>query len=112
MSQSYHAHLPDLSTPRFQALAKSDCFSHAAAFKERKQPPWLHALWEHWKTLYQEPLVGVTSDGTVKDGLYDVGDEEFNVRPVVEAAKVVLSKLNDEERSKSSSHIDSPDWRT
>ncbi|KAH8913638.1 hypothetical protein BT69DRAFT_1291253, partial [Atractiella rhizophila] len=50
--------------------------------------------------------------GTVKDGLYDVGDEEFNVRPVVEAAKVVLSKLNDEERSKSSSHIDSPDWRT
>lgn len=60
----YRRFLPDLSIPRFTTMQKQDAHEYAAAFKQSGNPPWLHALYLHWRDLFAEPFRGVTSDGT------------------------------------------------
>jgi hypothetical protein len=60
---AYRKYLPDLETPRFQALNKQNAHEYIADFNEGHQPPWLFALVTHWKKLLTEPLKGVTNDG-------------------------------------------------
>jgi hypothetical protein len=59
----YRAYLPDLTTERFTRMKQQDCYEYAQAFKESKNPPWLHGLYQHWMTLLAESFKGVTSDG-------------------------------------------------
>lgn len=60
---TYHQYLPDLSIPRFTTMQKQDAHEYAKDFKEGGMPPWLHALYLHWRKLLQEPFKGVTNDG-------------------------------------------------
>lgn len=60
---AYRQYLPDLSTPRFTEMQKQDAHEYAKAFKESGNPPWLHALYLHWRKLFQEPFKGITNDG-------------------------------------------------
>lgn len=62
-SKTYHEFLPNLDQPRFQNMQKQDAHEYAAAFKQDGQPPWLHALYLHWRDLFNEPFRGVTTDG-------------------------------------------------
>jgi hypothetical protein len=62
-SGEYRKWLPDLNQPRFTTMKQQDCREYAKAFKTLKQPPWLYALYEHWRKLYKEPYQGVTNDG-------------------------------------------------
>jgi hypothetical protein len=62
---SFREYLPDLNTPRFQVMRTQDAHEYAEAFKTGKIPPWLHALYMHWRELLQEPFKGVTFDGTI-----------------------------------------------
>lgn len=59
----YRQYLPDLGLKRFQVMCTQDAHEYAHDFKTLKQPPWLHALYEHWLDLLQEPFKGVTTDG-------------------------------------------------
>lgn len=59
----YRQYLPDLSQPRFQDMSKQDSYEYASIFETSKNPPWLHALVTHWRSLLAEPFKGVTSDG-------------------------------------------------
>lgn len=61
-SSPFRTHLPDLSTERFTSR-NQNCYEYAAAFKQNKNPPWLHALYEHWRELLTEPFKGITNDG-------------------------------------------------
>lgn len=63
-SGKYRQYLPDLSLPRFTTMQKQDAHEYAAAFKESGNPPWLHALYLHWRKLFQEPFKGITNDGS------------------------------------------------
>ncbi|KAM0435257.1 hypothetical protein ACHAPT_003350 [Fusarium lateritium] len=80
-TRNFRDHLPDLTIPRFTTMQKQDVYEYAKAFKENKQPPWLHALYCHWLELVKEPFKGITNDGN-------------------------------DQRQKTSHHIDSPEWRT
>ena len=62
---TYHRYLPDLSIPRFTTMQKQDAHEYAKDFKEGGVPPWLHALYLHWRKLLQEPFKGVTNDGAL-----------------------------------------------
>jgi hypothetical protein len=62
-STSYNDFLPDLNQPRFQVMQKQDAHEYAADFKKNGQPPWLHALYLHWRDLFTEPFRGITTDG-------------------------------------------------
>ncbi|KAF5137978.1 hypothetical protein E5D57_001757 [Metarhizium anisopliae] len=59
---SFRAHLPDLNMDRFTAMREQDCYQYAVTFKEKKNPPWLHALYEHWQGLLSEPFKGITAN--------------------------------------------------
>lgn len=60
----YRQYLPDLSIPRFTTMKTQDAHEYAHAFKTKHIPPWLYALYEHWRDLYEEPFQGITTDGT------------------------------------------------
>lgn len=59
----YRQHLPDLSIPRFTTMQKQDAHVYAKEFKEGGNPPWLHALYLHWRKLFKEPYTGITTEG-------------------------------------------------
>lgn len=63
LSGEYRKHLPKLDTPRFQIMKSQTAHEYGQDFKTKHNPPWLHALYEHWKALLAEPYKGVTSDG-------------------------------------------------
>jgi len=61
---TYHKHLPDLGIPRFQIMKRQDAHEYADEFINKgHQPPWLYALYKHWRSLFEEPFKGVTNDG-------------------------------------------------
>lgn len=59
----YRQFLPDLSIPRFTTMATQDAHVYANAFKEGGNPPWIYALYQHWKELLKVPYKGITNDG-------------------------------------------------
>ncbi|KAG8412665.1 hypothetical protein J3458_013107 [Metarhizium acridum] len=109
---SYHQYLPDLNTPRFQMMQQQDAHEYAMAFKEGGNPPWLHALYLHWRCLFEEPFKGITNDGTVRSGLFPLHDEGMPIERIVGAANAVLAQLDNKQRSILEYHIDSPEWRS
>ncbi|KIV86756.1 hypothetical protein PV11_02350 [Exophiala sideris] len=108
----YHQYLPDLSIPRFTTMATQDAHVYAQAFKEGGIPPWLHALYMHWRKLLKEPFKGVTNDGTVRPDLFPLQDEGIPIDKIVSATQSLLSQLSPQQQSIVSYHIDSPEWRT
>ncbi|EXJ84845.1 hypothetical protein A1O3_05519 [Capronia epimyces CBS 606.96] len=108
----YRQYLPDLSQPRFTTMATQDAREYAQRFKEQGNPPWLHALYLHWRELLKEPFKGVTNDGVVRPGLFPVQDEGIPISAIVAATRHALSQLTPAQRDRLSYHIDSPEWRT
>ncbi|KAF9876834.1 hypothetical protein CkaCkLH20_05680 [Colletotrichum karsti] len=108
----YRQHLPDLSIPRFTTMQKQDAHVYAKEFKEGGNPPWLHALYLHWRKLFKEPFTGITTDGTVKKDLFQLADESVPIQEIVDATQAVLLQLDDKQKNILSYHIDSPEWRS
>ncbi|KIW64013.1 hypothetical protein PV04_08973 [Phialophora macrospora] len=111
-ASAYRDYLPDLSIPRFTTMAKQDAHVYANAFKESGIPPWIHALYKHWLELLKEPFKGVTSDGTVRPGLFKIQDEGIPIADIVSKTETLLSHLSPAQTAKLTYHIDSPEWRT
>jgi len=110
--ETYHKYLPALDIPRFQVMQQQDAHQYAAEFKKRGQPPWLHALYLHWRDLFKEPFRGITTDGQVKPGLYSLQDEGMPIVAITTAAESMLALLDDAQRSRVEYHVDSPEWRS
>ena len=109
---AYRKHVPDLNIPRFQIMHKQDAHEYAADFKQSGNPPWLHALYMHWLDLLKEPFIGVTNDGTVKSGLYQVQDEGVPIEAIVSNTEKLVSILSADQKAAVFYHIDNPKWRT
>ncbi|KAK7202444.1 hypothetical protein BZA70DRAFT_285795 [Myxozyma melibiosi] len=108
----FRQYLPDLSIPRFTTMKEQDAHEYADAFKTNKQPPWVHALYMHWLKLYSDSFKGVTSDGKVEPGLYQLQDDEIPIDKIVATANTLLGLLSDDQKKKMLYHVDSPEWRT
>ncbi|KAL2670196.1 hypothetical protein Neosp_014663 [[Neocosmospora] mangrovei] len=108
----FRAHLPDLQIDRFITMKKQDPYEYAKAFKENGAPPWLHGLYLHWRKLLSEPFKGVTNDGHVRPDVFKLEDQGVPIDDIVSATKLALSKMSPELRTRSTYHIDSPEWRT
>jgi hypothetical protein len=81
-------------------------FSQAIITTERAQ-----GLLELWAKLLAEPFRGVTIDGSVREGLFSLGDEGFDSAPAVAAGRALLDGLGDGERSAVEHPLDSDRWR-
>ncbi|KAI1099140.1 hypothetical protein F4804DRAFT_93793 [Jackrogersella minutella] len=109
---NFRKFLPDLDTPRFQAIAKNDPYGHAKELLEHHRPPWLYGLYVHWRKLLEEPYKGVTNDGTVRPNLFTLRDEGVPIDAIVAAANTITSQLSPSQALKTILHIDSPEWRS
>ncbi|KAI9172764.1 hypothetical protein HJFPF1_02278 [Paramyrothecium foliicola] len=113
---TYHQYLPDLGQDRFQVMQQQNAHEYASSFKEGGSPPWLHALYLHWRELFKEPFKGITNDGlgagVVRTGLYTLQDEGVPIEKIVEAVNVVTSQLQPQELRTLNYHVDSPEWRS
>ncbi|TPX12920.1 uncharacterized protein E0L32_006565 [Thyridium curvatum] len=108
----YRQFLPDLGIPRFTTMKTQDAHVYAEAFKKGGNPPWLHALYMFWLQLVKEPFKGVTNDGTVRPGLFELQDEGVPVQDIVNAVGALNGDLNQDQLLRLTYHIDSPEWRT
>ncbi|KAI0135086.1 hypothetical protein F4814DRAFT_399849 [Daldinia grandis] len=110
--ESFRQYLPDLNTPRFQAIAENDAYGHAQELLEHHRPPWLYGLYVHWRKLFEEPFKGVTSDGTVQPNLFHLRDEGVPIDAIAANANAIISQLSPEQTARTLLHIDSPEWRS
>ncbi|KAJ4298220.1 hypothetical protein N0V90_006119 [Kalmusia sp. IMI 367209] len=110
-SAAFRAHLPDLSIPRFTTAAKQDVYEYANFFRDNHAPPWLFKLTQAWEKLYGEPFKGVTSDGTVKEGLFEARDEGVNIEGIVQKAEQLLTNLDEQQKQKLKYPVDAKEWR-
>ena len=58
-----------------------------------------------------EPFRGITTDGTVRTGLFPVLATGVSTQPVERAGAGFLAALNDEQRSRTVFPVDDPEWR-
>jgi hypothetical protein len=58
-----------------------------------------------------EPFKGVTTDGTLVDGLFPIRSTGVTTAPVREAAETFLSALTDEQRGRTTYPVDDAEWR-
>ncbi|KAI2619312.1 hypothetical protein GGR54DRAFT_604281 [Hypoxylon sp. NC1633] len=109
---SFRKYLPDLNTPRFQALAQNDAYGHAKELLEHHRPPWLYGLYVHWRKLFAEPFRGVTNDGIVRPNLFKQRDEGIPAAAIASAAQSIIAQLTAAQAARTMLHIDSPEWRS
>jgi len=58
-----------------------------------------------------EPFVGVTTNGDVEAGLFDISATGVSTAPVVSAARTFLDSLGAEQREATAFETDSIEWR-
>jgi hypothetical protein len=58
-----------------------------------------------------DPFVGVTTDGTVRPGLFEIRSTGVSTRPVVDAARAFLAALTPGQRSGTTFPVDDTEWR-
>ena len=58
-----------------------------------------------------EPFKGVTTDGTVRTGLFPIRSSGVSTKPVREAAQKFLAALTAEQRGKTTYPVDDSEWR-
>ena len=59
----------------------------------------------------EEPFKGLTTDGTVREGLFPIRSTGVSTAPVVQAAGTFLKALSDEQRKKTTFAVDDDEWR-
>ncbi|MEF9906907.1 DUF3500 domain-containing protein [Streptomyces sp. P9-A2] len=107
---SYRTFLLDLDDHK---LAEVRGMTYEEFAQDRYQAPFLRDLLVHWDGLYREPFVGITSDGTVREGLYALpgtAPSDTGSGPS-EAAARFLGMLTPGELDAVRYDIDAPQWR-
>ena len=107
-ADSWTAYLIDHDDPM---LADVRGLSYEEFTQDRYRAPFLQDLLRSWRALYDEPFTGVTSDGTVRPGLYEL-PEHPDVDPAPHrAAGRLLDLLTEEERQRVLHPVTAPEWR-
>ncbi|MFD2759262.1 DUF3500 domain-containing protein [Gulosibacter faecalis] len=80
--------------------------------EDRQRAPFLRELLEYWNGLYAEPFVGITTDGRVREGVYQLpAPAESNRAEPIAAALALLEALSPEQRAQVRHDIEAPEWR-
>jgi hypothetical protein len=90
----------------------------AHAYREHARTPgtFTGGLVEGWTPMYLAPFRGITEDGALREGLYDLAPaepgEEAPVAGMIAAAHALLELLDDEARGQLRYPVDAPEWQT
>ncbi|UUX49451.1 DUF3500 domain-containing protein [Nisaea acidiphila] len=66
---------------------------------------------ERAKKALSEPFVGITAQGTVQPGLFEIVPSGVEMRPVTDAANAVIAAMNAEQLESLRFPVDNPQWR-
>jgi hypothetical protein len=106
-----YLYAPD--SPRLADVRGMDAYQYREA---AKSDDFTGDLIKGWTPLYLNDFVGVTENGTLREGLYPLtpapADEAAPVPAMVEAAEALLSLLDEADRDRVSHAVDAPEWQT
>lgn len=106
-----YLYAPD--SPRLANVRGMDAYQYREA---AKSDDFTGDLIKGWTPLYLNDFVGVTENGTLREGLYPLtpapAEEAAPVPAMVEAAEALLSLLSDDDRSRVQHAVDAPEWQT
>ena len=68
-------------------------------------------LFSEWDALGKEPFHGITTDGSIAEGLFPLNNEGVPSQTIAETATNVLSRLDDAQRRKMQFPVESDVWR-
>jgi len=69
-------------------------------------------LFSSWKSLYETPFKGITTDGKVIPNLYSLKPNAAPTTPMVRAANELLAAFSDDQRTAMMFPIDAHQWRS
>jgi hypothetical protein len=69
-------------------------------------------LFSSWRSLYQAPFRGITTDGKVIPNLYSLRPSAALTAPMVRAANELLAALSNQQRTATMFPIDAHEWRS
>jgi len=107
-TDSYLDHRYDLDDPK---LAEVRGMGYLEFAEDRYQAPFLQELLAYWRSLYDEPFVGITSDGRLREGLYALPEQPVADPAQQQAAQRLLGLLTPQERAAVSHPVQAPEWR-
>lgn len=78
---------------------------------DKRRPAFVQDLLASWQALYDEPFVGVTSDGTVRTDVHHLPEGRPDYPALQGAAETLLEALGPEQREQLCYPVDAPQWR-
>ncbi|OMP82311.1 hypothetical protein BK809_0006621 [Diplodia seriata] len=91
--------LPKPDHPKIAGIENCDAHSWCASRRKIEAPAWLINRLDA-KNL-EKPYIGFTTDGNVREGVYEWADDEgAPVKEATQAAKLLLALLSDDERAR------------
>jgi Protein of unknown function (DUF3500) len=99
---------PFVPAPEQSKIAGPTARAHAEA---RLQSPRAKELFGGWDKLLQEPFRGITTEGRVQPGLFSLAPNGAPVRPMIDAAKIVLAQLTPAQHAAAVFPVGSEQWR-
>jgi hypothetical protein len=80
--------------------------------RQEEIPPPLEGIVKERTDRLIEPLRGITTDGTVRPGLFPLSGPGATTAPVTEAAQAFLQALTSEQRDRATFPLEAEEWRT
>lgn len=112
-SSAFRQYLYPPGHPRIADLVGVDAYAYREV---ARQDDFTGGLIRGWTPLYLNEFVGVTEDGTLREGLYPLEParpgEEAPVAAMVAAAEHLLGLVGDAARERLSHPVDAPEWQT
>ncbi len=113
IGSNFRDHLLPADDPRLTDLRGLTVREYA---EYAKTDPFAGPMIDGWATLYPEPYVGVTTDGTVVPDLFGRDEirpgEEAPTKEMVVAAESLLATLDDTGRARIGYDVDAHEWRS
>jgi hypothetical protein len=108
-SKDFRPYIPTLDYPRVAAFQGRDAYQHGDAGLANPIPQAL--LFTPWEKLYNEPFKGITTDGHVIPGLFELAPNGAPVHLMVNAATKLLDLLNPDQTSALCMPLEAREWR-
>ncbi|MDN4476315.1 DUF3500 domain-containing protein [Demequina sp. SYSU T00192] len=105
---TYRDFLYDLDDDK---LAPWRGLGYAEFSRRKREPDFVQDLLGSWRDLYDEPFVGITAGGHVREGVWPLGEVRPNADEPVRAARRLLSTLSENDQAAIAYPLDAPEWR-
>ena len=110
---NFRQYIPPKDTPRSKELAASNAYQWA---ENRCKEPFIKDWSDSWLKRWKEPFKGITTDGNIRSGLFNLAPEGRNegapIDRMVQAADALIQAVSESQRDSLLYPIEAPEWRS